>query len=216
MWSPDETLAFAAKYLTAVGKPGEKFHYSDTGYDLLGFVLERAGGKPLHVLLNEEILVPQGLMQTKWIFYDNIDEEPLFPETYVADQEVSRNKSVSISWGGGNLLVTADDLISFHRALVKGKVIKPTSLDLLMENPHRFAHGMDYSCGLFHLQINKMSFGLLPDSHFMWGNMGSTATFMFYNPAYDVYLAGAFNNSEFMSKQVQFLIKTVDIISKIN
>ncbi len=171
LWTPNEPLAFAAEHLNAVGKPGEKFHYSDTGYDLLGYVLENAAGKSLHTLVKAEILDPLELINTRWIFYDNIDKEPLYPETFVDGREVSRYKSVSISWAGGNLLVNTEDLYRFQRALVEGHVVEPSSRAIMLSDPRRFAHGIDYSCGIFHLNIKKLSFGLLPASLFMWGKL---------------------------------------------
>jgi hypothetical protein len=54
----------------------------------------------------------------------------------------------------------------------------------------------------------------LPDKLNMWGNWGSTSTYMFYNPVYDIYVIGVFNQTKFVKKQVQFMIKVINIVSK--
>jgi hypothetical protein len=49
----------------------------------------------------------------------------------------------------------------------------------------------------------------------MWGNWGSTSTFMFYNPYYDIHLIGAFNQANFVRKQVRFMMKVIGKLSKL-
>ena len=46
--------------------PGERFHYSNTGYKLVGFVLEELTGTPIHELLHERVLAPLGMRDTLW------------------------------------------------------------------------------------------------------------------------------------------------------
>ncbi|MFH2004080.1 MAG: hypothetical protein ABIK27_04975, partial [Bacteroidota bacterium] len=50
----------------------------------------------------------------------------------------------------------------------------------------------------------------------IWGNFGSIATFMFYNPAFDIYSIGTFNQSNYAEKQVQFLLKLMMKVSKLS
>jgi CubicO group peptidase (beta-lactamase class C family) len=42
-------------------KPGEKFHYSNTGYIVLGYVIEQAAGRPFAEFVTNEILKPAGM-----------------------------------------------------------------------------------------------------------------------------------------------------------
>jgi CubicO group peptidase (beta-lactamase class C family) len=53
-----------AKALPLDFKPGEKFHYSNTAYNLLGFIVERAAGRPFEDLVTETILRPAGMKST--------------------------------------------------------------------------------------------------------------------------------------------------------
>ena len=52
--------------------PGTRWSYSNTGYTILGRVLERVTGKPLGTLLEERIFRPLGMRQTMY--------EPTAPE----------------------------------------------------------------------------------------------------------------------------------------
>ena len=44
--------------------PGAHWHYSNTGYDILGKLAERIGGKPLDQLLRERIFTPLGMTRS--------------------------------------------------------------------------------------------------------------------------------------------------------
>lgn len=44
--------------------PGERFHYSNDGYKLLGAILERTAGRRMHELLRERIFEPLGMAAT--------------------------------------------------------------------------------------------------------------------------------------------------------
>ena len=46
-WTRAEQIAIAMKVGPAHGAPGERYHYVDTGYSLLGEILERATGLPM-------------------------------------------------------------------------------------------------------------------------------------------------------------------------
>ena len=44
----------------------------------------------------------------------------------------------------------------------------------------------------------------------------STGTYMFYNPALDTYIVGAFNQMNYMRKQVPFIVKILNKVSKVS
>ena len=65
--------------------PGTRWSYSNTGYTILGRVLEQVGGKPLGTLLEERIFRPLGMRQTMY--------EPTRPE---------RRATGYVSWALGD------------------------------------------------------------------------------------------------------------------
>ncbi len=54
-WTPDDLIAFTRNYQAPVAKPGETYHYSDTGYILLGKIIENVSGVSFGQALNERI-----------------------------------------------------------------------------------------------------------------------------------------------------------------
>lgn len=60
-WEPAELLAFSRDHQKPVGDPGQRFVYSDTGFVLLGRILEERTGRGFTELLRERVLVPAGM-----------------------------------------------------------------------------------------------------------------------------------------------------------
>ena len=212
-WQPEDTIAYTRDNQRAVSVPGKRFHYSDTGYNLLGKIIENITDKPFHENLHTEIFDPLGMVNSCFLFYTEPKEKSHFQlaDTFIGKHEVSTFKSLSMDWAGGGIVSTTEDLLIFQKALVENRLIKKETYDLCRKDLGRFGFGMDYGYGILFLNIGKMTF-ILPKTLNMWGNFGSIAAYMFYNPAYDVYIIGSFNHSNYVVRQVFFLI---DVIRKV-
>ncbi|QQS40424.1 MAG: beta-lactamase family protein [Acidobacteriota bacterium] len=111
------------------GQPGEEYKYSNFGYCLLGYVIEKASGKLYTPFLTENILGPVGMSGT---LYD--DPRPIINERaqgYVRkDGQVYNDKLTDpAGYSAGGLLSTAGDLFLLDRALFSGKLLSKKSLD---------------------------------------------------------------------------------------
>jgi CubicO group peptidase (beta-lactamase class C family) len=214
-WKPEDTIAYTRDNQKTYSVPGKKFHYSDTGYNLLGKIIENVTGKPFHENLHAEILNPLGMNNSYFLFYSEPKEKSAYKvaDTFIREFEVSAYKSLSIDWAGGGLISTTDDLLRFQKALVDNTLIKKETFALCSKDLGKFGFGMDYGYGILFLNIGKMTL-ILPKTLNMWGNFGSIGAYMFYNPTHDVYLIGSFNHSNYRVKQVFFLIDLIRTISK--
>jgi D-alanyl-D-alanine carboxypeptidase len=128
-WTRLEQVRLALRH-RPYGRPGTVFAYSDTGYVLLGAIIERATGAPLAAALPRLLRFPRlGLRSTR------IEGGPPQPADLAARQHqyygttdlTAANPSFDL-YGGGGLIGTAGDLARFWRALFAGRVIRPTSL----------------------------------------------------------------------------------------
>ncbi|WP_237179086.1 serine hydrolase domain-containing protein [Paenibacillus sp. MMS18-CY102] len=63
-FSPQSLIAFTRDNQSAIGKPGQQFYYSNTGYILLGLILEAIEEKRYADILNERIFEPLGMEDT--------------------------------------------------------------------------------------------------------------------------------------------------------
>ncbi len=215
LWKPEEAIAYARDNLRPVSMPGKGFHYSDTGYNLLGKIIENVTGKTLHENLHAEIFDPLGMVNSYLMFCSEPKMKNPLPmaDTFIGKHEVSRYKSISIDWAGGGVVSTTEDLLLFHRALVSNSLIKKETLELWGKDRGKFGFGMDYGYGIVFLNVGKMTL-ILSKTLNMWGNFGSIGAYMLYNPAYDVHIIGSFNHSHYASRQVPFIIGVIRILSK--
>jgi CubicO group peptidase (beta-lactamase class C family) len=113
-------------------EPGTVWRYSNTGYVLLGAVVERASGKGYGEFLSERIFKPLGLADTA--LDHNTDVVPRRAEGYSIDVRAPSGFdnaafiSMTAPGGAGALRSTCADLCAWHGALFGGKVLKPDSL----------------------------------------------------------------------------------------
>jgi CubicO group peptidase (beta-lactamase class C family) len=105
-------------------RPGEHWHYSNTGYDILGKIAEQVGGKPLDRLLEDRIFTPLGMRRTRGAIiaadrlryaqgYEAAD--PTIP--FARGAPLAPAAWVDMVSAGGCAASTADDMNRFMRTL---------------------------------------------------------------------------------------------------
>ncbi len=211
-WTPMELLLFAKDQMQPHFAPGTGYHYSDTEYILLGMIIENLTGKALHEVLADRIFRPLEMKHTSMHLRSKpMEKTGEMAELYVEDLEISTYTSLSLDWAGGGLLTTCEDLMKFEQALINGKIISPTSFEKMQNWTLEFK-GMYYGFG-FRKFVLKELFFTLPDVNLL-GHSGSTGSFMYYCPEWDVYLMGTFNQTEYLREHVVFLAKVMTALKK--
>jgi len=106
-----------------LSKPGEVLRYSNSGYALLGRVIEKVSGNSYEEYLNEAIFLPAGMNHTA---VDHAaDLVPHRANGYRWDGETiinAPNSDPDHPYAAGALRSTVDDLYRFDRALKEGKL----------------------------------------------------------------------------------------------
>jgi D-alanyl-D-alanine carboxypeptidase len=187
-WTPIDLVNFTRTNQKAIAPPGAKFHYSDTGYILLGMVIEKITTKKLEVVLQEKIFTPLAMKNTYMYLRSEPSDKMKLPVStmMLRDKNVTGFKSLSADWAGGGLISTTEDLLLFHKALINGKLItKTTYLSLVGKN--KFMDGIYYGQGLMTVRFGDMSF-LMPNTPDLHGHSGLLSTLLFYSPDYDSHI----------------------------
>jgi CubicO group peptidase (beta-lactamase class C family) len=116
-------------------EPGTQWRYNNSGYVILGAVLEEATGRPYDALLQERILRPLGMDDTG---YDHTAEiVPRRARGYQSAPGGLRNApylDMSLPHAAGALYSTVDDLAIWDRALY-GTELLPADLKAVMLTP---------------------------------------------------------------------------------
>jgi CubicO group peptidase (beta-lactamase class C family) len=126
----DEILALVASG-TPEFEPDTKHSYSNSGYFLLGLILERVTGKSYAEALEERIASRIGLRDT-YVATGSIDVSRNESLTYLntgSDWRQGPETHPSKLFGAGQIISTPNDLVSFIQALFELKLVSRASLD---------------------------------------------------------------------------------------
>ncbi len=154
-WTPAEQLRFAMDHGHPVAKPGAKYHYSDTGYVLLGELLERATGESLAAAVRGLLHFDRiGLTDTYWEQLEPMPPGlgPRAHQYYDTFDNIVLDASHDL-YGGGGLVSTVADLTKFSRALFRGKVFDDPHSLATMETVSGPGRKAGAAMGLFALDV---------------------------------------------------------------
>ena len=127
--------------------PGERFRYNNSGFILLGAIVEKASGKPYAQFVKERIFTPLGMKSSSYG-----DNEPVLAKrasgyTLAGDKlQNARYLSMTQPHAAGALVSTVDDMALWDAALYEGKLVKPASLERAW-TPYKLKDGKDNGYG---------------------------------------------------------------------
>lgn len=97
--------------------PGKEYIYSNLGFALLGYIVERVAGVPFHQFTKDNIFVPLGMNQTSW----RLAELPLEKLAMPYDENNQPFGHYTFAdYPNGGLFTTVNDLSKFLRAFANG------------------------------------------------------------------------------------------------
>lgn len=139
-------------------EPGIRWGYSNTNYILLALVVEKVSGRSFPQFVRENIFVPAGMTRS-FVSISNIPETlkneiaagyrftnllataPVNVDTLDGARKAYATKKNL--YGAGNVYSTTRDLLKFHQALQRGKILNKQSLSE-MYSPIKLTTGADY------------------------------------------------------------------------
>jgi D-alanyl-D-alanine carboxypeptidase len=197
-WTRAEQVAFAMTHGKPLAAPGAKFHYSDTGYILLGEMLERESGGSLaaayRTLLGFERL---GLRQTSLeTAQPTAARLRARAHQYLGTIDTTHFDPSFDLYGGGGLISTVADLARFYHALFAGHVFKhPATLKTMLGNP-RPADLTELGMGIFAESVGRQT---------CWHHDGFWGTSVLECPSRNVTIAVTVNQANDFDLAVQQL-----------
>ncbi len=211
VWTPAELLAIAFAHPPSF-PPGAKYEYVNTNYALLGLVAEKVDGKPLAQAMQDRLFGPLGLQHTLlpastvntipepyshgYLYGSSsvalVGEPPYSPEVQAAARAGTlvpkdyTDVNHSFAEAAGGVISTADDLATWIKALVAGRVLDSAYqrrwLDSLQPEDPSKPEGQKYGYG-----IAQVSWG--PNTiYFHGGETPGYNSKISYDPANDMTL----------------------------
>lgn len=162
-WKPEDLLDYAYNK-TSYFQPGEDVRYSNTGYIMLGLLIEKIEGEPFYKVFERKIFNPLGLTSTRFAASDPVPDDIVrgYIDLY------SKLQVIESTWFSGWDYYTADgglisnpyDLSIFFQALMNEKIINNQLLNEMLswkapkdQDPDFFP--ISYGLGIFKIETPK-------------------------------------------------------------
>jgi CubicO group peptidase (beta-lactamase class C family) len=128
-------------------EPGSKYVYNNSGYFLLGAIIEAVTGQRYEDVLKVKILDPVGMKNTGYDHHDTlIPNRAAGYEKRAGDYVNAPYLDMSLPYAAGSLYSTVEDLYLWDQTLYLDKLLS-NELKELMFKPHVSAGGMYYAYG---------------------------------------------------------------------
>lgn len=155
-------------------EPGKTFSYSNSGYYLLGVVIQRTTGQSWAQYLDTFIFKPANMKDTNALNQDTLQGWTLQENTLVKAREIS----LSVPFSAGAVVSTAGDLFAFSRALFNETLLPRTVVQKMWDYGKDLKDPSNYGLGFFSMN--------LPNGERVVGHNGGIDGFsssMFFTPS---------------------------------
>jgi len=183
----DEPIDFA---------PGEKFKYNNSGYALLGYIIELLSNQDYKSFIEEQIFAKVGMNHSYYANDNKIIKDRAYG--YHGGKEYKNKFGVSftIPYASGALMSTVDDMLLWQQAINNNILISQKNKELVFKN-HSLNDGtkINYGYGWHLKELNSVKTREHGGSIFGFKSMAV------YVPDLDVYVVG-FSNCDCNSPTV--------------
>lgn len=212
LFTPESLLEFSRTRQTAVGKPGERFSYSDTGYVLLGLAIEAIEGKPYAEVLDARIFTPLEMPGSE--LFASPEHNPGLMPVNASRLDLSQSNALTVDWAGGGVVSTTSDLVKFLRAFVSGQLVSDATFDRLTDFAHEFDEGIGYGMGVLQFRFSELSPLLFSMSN-AYGAVGATGSYALYDEANQMIYVANYGSLEFSQKAIEELVQLRLIVERL-
>lgn len=108
-------------------EPGETFNYSNTGYDVLGAMIERVSGQTYAEFMNDKVFAPLGMSNT-FALPSSRRDGPDVAESYSTEGAYEPDALDNIN-GSGSIYSTLGDFYLYDQALYTNELVSQAMLD---------------------------------------------------------------------------------------
>lgn len=109
-------------------QPGSQFSYNNSGYHLLGLIIEKVSGKSYATFMKEELFDKAGMRNTRIDSNSEIIENRIQGYDPSVGIENSQFIDMSVPFAAGNIISTVSDLNLWYKALFDYRIVKKETL----------------------------------------------------------------------------------------
>lgn len=188
-------------------KPGEKYSYSNTGYSILGIIIESVSNQSYEAFLNEYLFTPAGMQQTGYLLPKwNSEQIALSYNRGILEDEspvFKYQKENSITWhlkANGGINASQNNILLWYKALKTNTILSKESIKKLTTSHINFTNGKyEYGYG-YGWTVRILENNLKRLTHN--GSNGAYSHSLIWFPEKDIFISYATNVN---STQVEYL-----------
>jgi len=148
----DELVGVVAANQLSYFTPGAGYHYSNTGYSILGKIIERASGLSYGEFIRQNFLIPNGLQQTSFPYLgSDMDLPSPYADGYSFEGGELYETTLSNMSGNtaeGNIITTPNDLAKWGRLLFSAQAgLNQETIAMMTDVRDTGQHGGNYGLG---------------------------------------------------------------------
>jgi D-alanyl-D-alanine carboxypeptidase len=163
-WQTRDVVTQATRH-PALFAPGTSRSYCNTGYLLLGLIVENVSGERFEDEMTRRILAPLDLTDTMVGTADVLPGPHLHGYLSIGDDLVDMTAcNSSLAWAAGGMVSTPADLNRFYAALFAGDLLRTAEKALMLTNRATTNPDVDTGLGIFLVR--------LPNGAVVWGKDG--------------------------------------------
>ncbi|WP_185956504.1 serine hydrolase [Changchengzhania lutea] len=169
--------------------PGEDFRYNNSGYILLGYIIEVASGQTYEDFIEKEIFQKLGMYNSYYGSKKEIIEHRATGYSMADNGYVNADYlSLTLPYAAGSIMSTVDDLLIWQNAIVNNKLIKKSSLEKAIRGSElNSGKHISYGYGWFEDDVNGSN------AYQHGGGIFGYTTMGIYLPEEKLYVAGLTN-----------------------
>jgi D-alanyl-D-alanine carboxypeptidase len=189
-WTRLEQIEFAMNHGKRIGPPGKQYSYSDTGYVILGEIIERASGQSMAAYVRQSLAFRR--LHLGSTYFETLEPTPngIAPRMrqYFDDIDITDADPSADLYGGGGIVSDTRELNVFMRALFTGNLFqKPSTLPAALMSV--IAAGTEKN------GRGVMAYTVPFGSRTCWGHEGFWGVVTLYCPDLDLAVSSTMNVS---------------------
>ncbi|MDP4169972.1 MAG: serine hydrolase [Bacillota bacterium] len=126
-------------------EPGTKFHYSNSNYFILGYIIEKLSGMPYHEYVREHILKPAGMIHTSFL----TEPTETIASGYKNMGKPSEYIDKSLNFALGDVVSTVGDMLKYNSAIQENKLLNKKETEKMQTGYILVAGSTKYGYGWY-------------------------------------------------------------------
>jgi CubicO group peptidase (beta-lactamase class C family) len=124
---------------------GEKMKYNNSGYFMLGYIIEKESGKSYEAFIQENIFTPLKMTDTGYDTHDRVLKKRATGYSRKNDARVNSGYlDMTVPYAAGSLYSTVEDLFVWNEALFSDKLLSAKSRESMMTvDKNNYAYGLE-------------------------------------------------------------------------